>query len=165
MGRLIKLVSPDTYCNLDRSHLPRFRIPPHNPSFELTAIPCEPEARSATILLMVNDLENRTLIRNTLSHRGCRVVEAANEDHAEILWHGLESKLDLVVTDAHISRAQAWRGQFARMQAILTLNDPAGASDQDQDVSAAARLSIPLTSEEIASKVQSALTISRCRGI
>lgn len=165
MGRLIRLVSPDTHCNLHRSHSPRFPIPPRNPSFELKAIPCDPESRPATILLMVRDLENRILIRNTLSHRGCRVVEAANEYHAEILCHNLESKLDLVVTDAQLSRARTWGGQLVGIRVILTLADSVDASDQEQDVPATVRLDTPLTAEEIALKVQSALTISKRRGI
>lgn len=89
------------------------------------------------------------------------MVEAANEDHAEILYHNLEKKLDLVITDAPLPRVRAWGGHLPGMSAILTIGDSVGASDRDTDVRGVSCLHIPFTAEEIAFKVQSAIAISK----
>ena len=112
----------------------------------------------AVILLMARDLDSRGFIRNLLHHRGYSVLEAANEQHAKILSHQTQGKIDLMITDATPSQIIGWRGQFARLPAILRLTDSTTEKDGGGPCDPTwAFLRKPLAAEEVTSKVRTAL--------
>lgn len=123
-----------------------------------------PNFGGETVLLLTRDLERRTFIRDLLYQQGYCIVEAANENHAEMLSRQLNRKIDLIVTDATSSEIAMWASELACIPAILRLTDSTSAEDElCPNHRTAAFLHNAASADEIASKLRSVLCLSKRR--
>ncbi len=61
-----------------------------------------------TILLHDPDVELRTSIRRILSQQGYRILEAANEQHAEAICAQSDTHIDLIIADTSSRALSKW---------------------------------------------------------
>jgi DNA-binding response OmpR family regulator len=113
---------------------------------------------SETILLLSRDIESRILIRNVFFHRGYLVLEAANEQHAAVIYGQMRGNIDLVITDASPSQVLSW-GEWHRstckiLMLVDSTNTQLGTGPIDAQVGYLVK---PFTAEEVLSTVRAVL--------
>ena len=110
---------------------------------------------SEPILLVSRDIDTRIFVRNVFFHRGYLVLEAADEQHAALVWRQMRGDIDLIIVDGSPSQIFSWGRWHQRTPKLFLPLDPADAQLDAAPTDAQMEyLTKPLTAEEIALKVR-----------